>query len=329
MRLSEVGEFRLIKSIRSLCLKEPRDIIFGIGDDAATVRGTSKSKLITSDMMLEGVHFDLSYTSFYQLGHKILAVNISDILAMGGKPKYFIIDIGIPGDYDSRDIMDIYRGMKRLADKFEVTVVGGDTCSSRKDLILSGTLTGEAARPVSRMGARPGDGIYVNGTLGDSSLGLTILKASGGISPGKPRAKLNVSGFELPYRRVSPLIKRHLSPEPVPLKRTQGITSMIDISDGLMVDLGHICDESGVGAEIHSDRLPLSKPLLDTCRRLGKDPLHFATMGGEDYLLLFTARSRTRKDAVRIGKITEKGRYIISPDGRRTSFKSGGYEHFR
>jgi thiamine-monophosphate kinase len=329
MRLSEVGEFRLIKSIRSLCRKESRDIIFGIGDDAAAVRSTSNSTLLTSDMMLEGVHFDLSYTSFYQLGHKILAVNISDILAMGGKPKYFLIDIGIPGDYHSRVIRDIYRGMKGLADKFGVAIVGGDTCSSRKDLILSGTLTGEAARPVSRKGARPGDGIYVNGTLGDSSLGLMILKSSGGVSPGKPRAKLRVSGFELPYRSLSPLIKRHLTPEPVPLKRTQGITSMIDISDGLLMDLGHICDESGVGAEIHTDRLPLSKPLLDTCRRLGKDPLDFATMGGEDYLLLFTARSRTRKDAVRIGRIIEKDRYIVGPDGSKASFKAGGYEHFR
>jgi thiamine-monophosphate kinase len=223
MRLSEVGEFRLIKSIRSLCRKESRDIILGIGDDAAAVRSAPNSTLLTSDMMLEGVHFDLSYTSFDQLGHKVLAVNISDILAMGGKPKYFLIDIGIPSDYLSGNIRDIYRGMKGLSDRFGVTIVGGDTCSSRNDLILSGTLTGEAARPVSRNGARPGDGIYVNGTLGDSSLGLMILKSSVGISPGKPRAKLRVSGFELPYRSVYPLIKRHLPPEPVPLKRTQGI----------------------------------------------------------------------------------------------------------
>ncbi len=329
MRLSELGEFRLIKSIRSLCRKESRNILFGIGDDTAAVRGTSNATLLTSDMLLEGVHFDLSYTSFHQLGHKALAVNISDILAMGGKPEYFLLDLGIPGGYSSGNIRDIYRGMRKIADKFDVAVVGGDTCASKSGLVLSGTLTGEAVRPIGRKGAQPGDSIFVNGTLGDSAMGLKILKMSGGLPLKKSRAKLRLSGANLQYKSVSILIKRHLTPEPMPVKRTRGITSMIDISDGLFMDLGHICDESGVGAEIHSEMIPVSKPLLDTCKSLGENPLDFATMGGEDYLLLFTAPSITRKDAVRIGRITEKGRYIIDPEGRRASFRARGYEHFK
>lgn len=329
MRLSDFGESRLIKLIRSFSGHGAGDVVLGIGDDAAVVHNRGPFTLLTSDMMIEGVHFDLSYITFFQLGYKILAVNISDILAMGGKPKFFMLDIAVPSSFDSRNIRNIYRGMKKLADIYGVAVVGGDTCSSGHDLLLSATLTGEAARPIQRKGAQPGDGIYVTGTLGDASLGLLLLKSIDSIAIAKQRRQINISGSTLSYRSVSPLLRQFLTPQPIPLKRTHRITSMIDVSDGLFTDLGHICDESGVGAEIHSSKLPLSRTLINTCRTLGKDPIDFATRGGEDYRLLFTDPSYSRRDAVRIGSIRRKGRYIIYPDRRRIAFKDGGYEHFR
>jgi thiamine-monophosphate kinase len=329
MRLSKAGEFRLIRSIRSLCGKRSNNILLEIGDDAAAVKSPSGTMLLAADMMLEGVHFDLSYTSYFQLGYKVLAVNVSDIFAMGGKPRYFLLSLGIPGDPESKEVMEIYRGIQHLADMFGVSVVGGDTCASLSGLVLSGTLTGEAARPISRKSARPGDGIYITGSPGDSAMGLELLRTGMAVTEGKKRVRHRKSGTDLPSRSVRFLVKKHLLPRLSPLKRRSRVTSMIDISDGLLMDLGHICDESGVGARIFSDLIPLSGPLVDICTRLGRNPLDYALTGGEDLLLLLTSPSKTRKDAVRIGEITEEGRSIVYPGGRQVSFRAGGYEHFR
>jgi thiamine-monophosphate kinase len=329
MRLSRAGEFSLIRSIRSLCGKGSGNVLLEIGDDAAVVRSPSANILLATDMLLEGVHFDLSYTSYFQLGYKVLAVNVSDIFAMGGKPRYFLLSLGIPGDPESKKIMEIYRGIEHLARIFGVTVVGGDTCASLSGLVLSGTLSGEATRPISRRGARPGDGIYITGCPGGSAMGLELLRKGIAVTEGKKTVRYRRSGTGLPSRSVRFLVEKHLLPPLTPLKRLSGVTSMIDISDGLLMDLGHICDESGVGARIFSDLIPLSGHLVDVCERLGKDPLDYALTGGEDLLLLLTSPSKTRKDAVRIGEITEEGRSIVYPGGRQVSFSAGGYEHFR
>lgn len=315
MKLSQLGEFGLIKEIKRICDNGSKNILLNIGDDAAAVKTGNGTTLISSDMLVEGVHFDLKFTSYYQLGHKALAVNLSDIYAMGGKPKYFLLNIGIPEKCESKDIKDLYRGMKKLADMHGVAVIGGDTSSSGHGLVLSGTIIGEAKRVISRKGAKPGDGIYAAGTLGDSAMGLEILKQGRG-----KRAK----GIEKKY-----LCKRHLMPEPAPLKRTEAITAMIDISDGMLIDLGHICDESNVGAIIYSDNIPISKELSAVSEKSGKDPLDYALKGGEDFVLLFTSPSKKRKDAFRIGEIINKGRYIIDSNGKKQAFKSEGYEHFR
>jgi thiamine-monophosphate kinase len=329
MRLSRAGEFSLIRSIRSHCGKRSNDVLTEIGDDAAAVRSPSGTMLLATDMLLEGIHFDLSYTSFFQLGYKVLAVNVSDIFAMGGKPRYFLLSLGIPGDPESKEVMDIYRGIQHLAKVLRVTVVGGDTCASLSGLVLSGTVTGEAARPISRKGARPGDGIYITGSPGDSAMGLELLRKGLAVTEGNKRIRYNRSGIDIPSRSVRFLAEKHLLPRLSPLKRKSGVTSMIDISDGLLMDLGHICDESGVGARIFSDLIPMSGPLVDICARLGTNPLDYALTGGEDLLLLFTSPSKTRKDAVRIGEITAEGRSVIYPGGRQVSFRAGGYEHFR
>ncbi|MBS1112102.1 MAG: thiamine-phosphate kinase [Nitrospirae bacterium] len=316
MRLSEIGEFGLIDNLKDLCKIKKRDLIAGIGDDAAVVKSRSKTFLLASDMLLEGVHFNLSFTTFYQLGYKTLAVNVSDIFAMGGKPKYFLLNLGVPQTCALQDIKEIYRGLNAIAKKFGIAIVGGDTCASKKGLILSGTLIGETGYAIMRQGALPGDGIFVTGALGDSAMGFELLK--------KTRTKKS----EIGTSHIT-LIKRHLMPEPAPLKSTSGVTSMIDISDGLLIDLSHICDQSNVGAVIYKEMVPLSKELIDVAKKLRKDPLEYALKGGEDYLLLFTSPDKIRKDAVKIGDIVSKGRYLADSKGRRERFKAEGYEHFK
>jgi len=316
MQLIKIGEFGLIGRIERICRQRTKDLVLGIGDDSAIIRDLSSFILITSDILIEGVHFDLRYTTLKQLGHKVLAVNISDIFAMGGRPRFFLLGIGIPGGFDSKDVEDIYRGVNALARRYGVGIIGGDTSLSRKGLLLCGTLIGESESPITRSGARVGDGIFVTGTLGDSAMGLEVLKKGK-----KIRSSLN------PY--LLPLIKRHLIPKPVPLKRTNSVTSMIDISDGLLMDLGHICDASNVGAVIYKRRIPLSNELVSVARVMKKDPFDYALRGGEDYVLLFTSPSKNIKDATRIGEIVRKERYIIDEHGRKTPFKSEGYEHFK
>ncbi len=316
MLLSEIGEFGLINNLRNICKIKKRDLLTGIGDDAAVVRSRAKTFLLASDMLLEGVHFNLSFTTFYQLGYKTLAVNVSDIFAMGGEPRYFLLNIGVPKTCSFEDIKEIYRGLNAIAKKFGIAIAGGDTCASKKGLALSGTLIGEAENAILRSGAGPGESIFVTGALGDSAMGLEILK------------KMQTKKSNVPASHLK-LIKRHLMPEPMPLKNTGGVTSMIDISDGLLMDLSHICDESGVGAVIYRDMIPVSKELMSVAKKLGKDPLEYALKGGEDYLLLFTSPAKTRRDALKIGEVTGKGRYIVDSEGRRERFKAEGYEHFK
>lgn len=313
MKLSELGEFGLIKEIKGICDNASGDLLLNIGDDAAAVRTRTGIALLSSDMLVEGGHFDLKSTSYYQLGHKVLAVNLSDIYAMGGRPRYFLLNIGVPKKCEINNIKNLYRGLKKLADMHGVAVIGGDTSGSGRDLVLSGTIIGETKRVISRKGAKPGDGIYVAGTLGDSAMGLELLNKSA-----KHKAQDSLK-----------LCKRHLMPEPAPLKRTKDITAMIDISDGLLIDLSHICDESGVGAMIYSDSIPMSKELSAVAKRSRKDPLDYALKGGEDFVLLFTSPSKTRRDAFRIGEIINRGRYIIDSNGKKQAFRPEGYEHFR
>lgn len=318
MRLSKIGEFGLIKNIRTRCRELPPEILTGIGDDAAVIKPVGGKSLVTSDMLIEGVHFDLSFTTFNQLGHKFLAVSISDIFAMGGEPKYFLISLGIPGSYKKEHIEELYSGILKIAKKFRISIIGGDTCASRNGLVLSGTLIGAAKKVITRSGAGEGDGIFLSNNIGDSAMGLRLLRKS----------VRKVHSFSPSTNRLR-LMKRHLMPEPSPLKSTAGITSMIDISDGLLIDLSHICDESRAGAVIYRERIPVSRELRAAAKNLGMDALEFALKGGEDYVLLFTAPLNIKTNAVKIGEITKKGRFIIDKNGRKTPFKPEGYEHFK
>ncbi|RJR18003.1 MAG: thiamine-phosphate kinase [Nitrospiraceae bacterium] len=332
MRLSKLGEFGLIKKLQKKIPAISPDVITGIGDDAAAIKVPKSRILVTSDMLIEGVHFDLSFTTFYQLGHKFLAVNISDILAMGGEPKYFLVSIGIPEKCDSENINELYSGISAIARKFGISIIGGDTCASKNGLILNGTLIGNVKhRTINRSGAKAGDGIFITDTAGDSAMGLfLLLNLKQKIKRCESeKAGIKFQGISLECRNVLSLVKKHLMPQPVHLKNTHRVTSMIDISDGLLADLGHICDESRTGAVIYKEKIPLSGELLSVAKKLGRDPLDFALKGGEDYILLFTAPVSYRTNAYRIGEIIKKGRYIIDSNGRKSRFKAEGYEHFK
>lgn len=331
MRLSRLGEFNLIKKLRTSSASDASEILKGIGDDAAAVKIRGGITLITTDMLLEGIHFDLSFTTFYQLGYKALAVNISDIFAMGGQPKYFLVGLALPGDYNTKYVDELYAGMKSLAKKFGINIIGGDTCASKHGIIISGTLIGKSSKIITRSGAKAGDAIFVTKTLGDSAMGLCIFNklkvqnAKCKIS----NAKLQKINAGITVRSVLPLFRSHLQPEIAPAKNTRGITSMIDISDGLLIDLTHICDESKTGARIYTDKLPVSKELLETAKKLKANPIDFALKGGEDYALLFTAPADFKTNAFRIGEIIPRERFIVYPGGREKPFKPEGYEHFK
>jgi len=328
MKLSRLGEFGLIEKI-ACATPKGRGVKIGIGDDAAWVTGNSGSYLVTTDLLLEGVHFDLRWTSLFDLGHKSLAVNLSDIAAMGGVAAYLVLSVGIPIELRSEDIEEIYRGITSLAVKSGVALVGGDT-SAAESLIISVCVIGHAPYPpVRRSGARVGHDLYITGSLGDSGLALKLLRSR---SP-------QPSGKALAY-----LLRRHNRPTPrlaagVFLAKKRLATAMIDVSDGLLQDLGHICRASGIGAVIWEDRLPLSPAYRVLA---GDDGNRFALAGGEDYELLFCARRRARSEIENLAKrvrvpITRIGQCVPATEGIKVSDATGnlrvvrakGHDHFK
>src|SRR5262245_23551056 len=328
MKLSRLGEFGLIDRIRRK-ITPSQGVRLGIGDDAAWVINRSGSSLITADLLIEEIHFDLRWTSLVDLGYKSLAVNLSDIAAMGGTPAYVILSLGIPGNFDGKKIDDLYRGIHALADKNGVAIVGGDT-NIADSLIISVCVIGHPPkRPILRSGAHVGNDIYVTGTLGDAALGLKILRGK------SPRSK---------GKAINYLLKRHHRPTPrlavgSLLARQRLATAMIDVSDGLLQDLGHICTASGTGAIVWNDKLPLS-----SAYRLlaGRAESRYALSGGEDYELLFCARTKDRsridkfkgqaKVAItRIGTcvVAEQGVAVLDSLGKALSTRFKGHDHFK
>jgi thiamine-monophosphate kinase len=306
-------------------------------------------------MLIEGVHFSLSYTDFYSLGWKSAAINLSDIAAMGGMPRFCLTALALPMRIPVEAVMDFYRGFNALLRVHKTVLVGGDTCSSKGDLVISVTALGEAKKRtvISRTGAKRGDRIFVTGTLGDSGAGLELLKSgvreqgsgfrswvSGGRGQGSGvRSKDVNSELRTPH---SALITRHLRPVPrVEWGRRIALSgcasSMTDVSDGLSSDLFHLCEKSGVGAVLLSDAIPLSRSLLKSADRLNKPPLHYALSGGEDYELLFTvpvARLKKmetlRVPVTEIGTITTgKAILLVNAAGRKSALQPSGYTHFK
>ena len=321
-KLAALGEFALIRRIQQQA-GSAEHLLMGIGDDCAIQRQTAGQELLTStDLLIEGVHFDLRWTSFEDLGRKSVAVNISDIAAMGGTPQSLFLGVASPTTIDSDQLQQFTTGFLAEAKRYSVVLAGGDTCRSAGPLIISVTVQGIAAKntAIRRSGAAPSDAIYVSGCLGDSALALHQLQQG-----------------EQPLPALA--IRHHRPPARVSLGQIlsgqQLASAMLDVSDGLLADLGHIAENSQVGADIEMSKLPLSAD-FQTALQGESNLIDLALTGGEDYELLFTSkrqdleqRSDLNPRVRRIGMVTaEQGIRCHQPDGQLYQCTRGGFDHF-
>lgn len=325
MRLSEKGELSLLEAVRRRFRKKAPGLVFGIGDDAAVIRAAGENMLLTTDMMVEGVHFNFAWTTPFQLGFKLVSVNVSDIYAMGGRPEYLLLDFAAPGDFDLGRFDSFFRGIGKALKEYRMSLVGGDISSSDR-VVLSATVTGSASSFVTRGTARPGDGIYVTGSLGDSAGGLLILKK---MNRPVEVEKGRKTAFGPGWKTTGPLIQKHVMPRAKrPDRFLKKATAMMDISDGLFIDLSRLCRESGVGAKVFEEKIPISDELKNASAFLGVSSVDLATSGGEDYELLFTAPRNEKVSAICIGEITKKGLSIVDSKGNTKQITAKGYQHF-
>ncbi len=334
MKLKDIGEFGFIKRMTKDSLPSPSNVLRSVGDDAAVFRlNKDKVILLTTDLLIENIHFLRNTITPEDLGYKAIAVNLSDIAAMGAKPEHAFISIGIPGNTEIEYLDKLYAGMKGLLKKYNVNILGGDTSVSESDLVISITITGSAYpdKILYRNTARPGDKIFSTGFLGNSKAGLHYI--------------LNKSEHE---DKDSPeLIKAHLRPCPYVkegmfLAGLKGVRAAIDISDGLSSDIGHIAEKSSAGFTLYADTIPVSKALLKFCERFGFDPVDYAVSGGEDYVLVFTAdpeyadsianeyEKKFRARLHLIGEITSSPQRILkSANGDTRVIQSAGWDHLK
>jgi len=346
MKIKRLGEFGAIGRIAGLCRPPGREVRAGIGDDTAAFSHGPGLVLAGADMMVEGVHFDLEYTAWRDVGYRALASNMSDIAAMGGRPRYYMVSVALRGEEDESALMELYTGFEEAAGPHGMRLIGGDTTGTPGPRVVSVTILGDAGPKgvIRRGGARPGDMVFVTGTLGDSAAGLRLLKSGDlGRRPGAGKRSAKGAGG-CTAGDMQHLVSRHLRPTArvkagLGLGASGLVSSMIDISDGFSSDLGHILAESGVGARIEEDGIPVSGHLARCFGTRGA--LGFALDGGEDYELIFTARPRAAKRLAEIceragavigitGVITkERGAYLVTGKGSLRELRPGGYEHFR
>jgi thiamine-monophosphate kinase len=332
MKVSELGEFGLIELLSEVVPQGSREhrILAGIGDDAAAWRSDDSVVLATIDALVEGVHFAVG-SPWWELGWKAVAVNLSDIAAMGGIPRYALVALSLPGDTEVDSVVELYRGMAELGNQFNVAVVGGNITSAPVTTITM-TVIGQGQNEgiLTRSKAMPGDLVAVTGYLGSAAAGLKML----------------THGLEFAPETSDYLRKAHLQPQPRVAQGQFlvkcGVRAAIDISDGLMADLGHLCKASKVGATIAVEQVPIH-PLMRTA--FPEDSLDFALTGGEDYELLFTADRQTMNGTKAqieasavgsdcpvtiVGEITEgEGVSFRRKDGRPFHVARGGWDHFK
>jgi len=332
-RVRDIGEFGLIERIARKLPRSERSII-GMGDDAAAVMvPTDNSVLVTTDMIVEDVHFTRKISTPQQVGWRCVAAGISDIAAMGGIPWWALVSLAIPEDCDVAWVDGLYDGMIDMASRYSVEILGGDTSRSKDKIYIDAVTLGQA--PIwslaTRSLARPDEMVYVTGEPGRSAAGLEILTSRPSLA-----------------ERFKPLVEAHLRPLPAVreahfLAETGPLGAMIDISDGLMQDMRHICRLSGVGARIEADRLPICDTLRDYCDQVGKNQLDYVLAGGEDYDLIFTCeedsahkleklwakRFGNRLRLTHIGTVTEPshGLKLVDAHGKEVPF-TGGHDHF-
>lgn len=331
MKEKAFSEFRFIEKIKESVRSYSPNLATGIGDDCAVISCDGRSDLlVTTDLFIEGVHFDRRWFSMEQVGGKALRVSLSDIAAMGGMAEFAFVSLAAPSSLPGEEIERLYAGIRETADAYGVTIGGGDLSRSTGGIVVDMMLLGKADKEqaILRSGARPGDRIFVSGTLGDGALALKLLQ----------------TGTE--DREKNQLVDRHVRPEPrLALGRLLAggkhrASAMIDVSDGLSSDLSHLCGASGVGAIISEKRLPRSEVFQRVCSRVGKGESALLLHGGEDYELLFTLPSDGAEKILseRLPcPVTEIGEILAVPEGLSIEWASGkrealqplGYDHFR
>jgi thiamine-monophosphate kinase len=336
---STKSEFDFIDALRQRTAAAGHSLVAGIGDDAAVLRSTpGKETVLTADLLVEDIDFRRTTTPPYLLGHKALAVSLSDIAAMGARPLWSMVSIGVPEDVWGTDFVErLYDGLLDLASRYGVQLIGGDTSRTNERIVIDSIVSGECAAKmaVMRSGAQVGDQVFVTGSLGAAAAGLRLIER------GAHLAEQNLADDD--SQKLDHILLRQLRPEPrvgwgIVIGEERLATSMIDLSDGLSSDLNRLCAASNVGALIDSALLPVDDRVTELCGRRALDPLQLALHGGEDFELLFTvnpdnvARLPRRVDGVeikRIGEITDSRDGVRISEGARVwELKPGGWVHF-
>jgi len=336
--VSHLGEFALIQRLTSKFSPERKEVVKGIGDDAAVVRTeNNRVQVVSTDILLENVHFDLSYSPLRHLGYKAVAVNVSDIVAMNAVPYGVTVSIAMSNRFSIEALDELYAGIKLACERYKVDLIGGDTSSSRQGLVISVTAMGEAHEDdISyRSGAQPNDLICVSGDLGAAYAGLLVLDREKQVYMDKPDLQPDLSDYDY-------VVGRQLKPEArvdiMSRLRSVGIkpTSMIDVSDGLASELHHISRQSKVGVSIYAHKLPIDYQTVKVAEEFKIGPTTFALNGGEDYELLFTVplssfdTIKAWSDISIIGKITNDPNQIqtILESGQVVDLEAQGWQHF-
>jgi thiamine-monophosphate kinase len=329
------SEKELIESISRMVSardSDSRNVVVGIGDDAAVIRSGAAQKLIlTTDIQVENIHFKRKWFTGHELGWRLAAVNLSDIAAMGGKPAYALLSLAVPGDVSTDYVKAIESGAARHLTRYGAEIIGGNISRSEKHLVCDLTLTGScAAKKIWRRSCRPGrDAIVVVGKLGSARAGLALLE--------KPRVKKQYPALVRAYKKPRPLVDVALI-----LRNELAVNGAIDVSDGFSTDLIRICEKSEAGCEVNAMEFPVERSLVRFCKDRGEDPVDWALHGGEDYaLILSVAANRSQALAMRIqtklglparvvGRFTKrKGCYeLLREAGEREEFTSEGWDHF-
>lgn len=337
LEISQLGEFGLIERIRRKFSVNHPNSVFGIGDDAAVMEAGKEYLLVATDMLVEGIHFDLTYTPLHHLGYKSVAVNVSDIAAMNGKAEQITVSIAISNRFSVEAIDALYDGMKAACLNYKVDLVGGDTTSSTSGLILSITAIGRVVKEkISyRHGAKENDILCVSGDLGGAFMGLQVLEREKQVFLTNPDMQPGLEKYEY-------IVARQLKPE----ARTEIIldleefgvipTSMIDVSDGLASELLHVSHESNMGVRIYEEKVPIDQQTYETAVEFNLDPITCALNGGEDYELLFTINKadqekiKNHPDIHMIGYIHPRKdqNVMVTKQGTVVPLRAQGWDHF-
>ncbi len=336
--ISDLGEFGLIDTLTKNFVSYSPSTIKGVGDDAAVI-ATSEEEvmLVSTDMLVEGIHFNLMYSPLMHLGYKSVVVNLSDIYAMNGTPKQVTVSIAISSRFPLEAVEELYKGIKKACDIYQVDLVGGDTTSSLSGLMISITALGTAKKDevVYRSGAKEYDLLVVSGDLGGAYMGLQVLERERAVFKANPEIQPDLDGHDY-------LLERQLKPEArkdvIQILKELEVhpTAMIDISDGLASEIMHICKASEVGCTIYDERIPLDAKTSIAAIEFNVDPVTTALNGGEDYELLFTIKQEDYEKVASnpnftvIGHITDKasGVNLVDKNGSHIALKAQGWNHF-